>query len=611
MIETNVGGNDAVVISPWRHFRDSGSIALDMGVHYIDIFSYYHGELERVFGSAFVAEPFRLLAPGAPPITGIEEVSPGVMRATGEDSLVALYETASGVLVQLHLPSLGSRAPVDPAQRARPPRVDERPARSLGWSRRRSARRSDAERGRAAEGARRLRARRSGRLVLRPGGNRVRPPLRRGRRGDDRYRARRLRRRRLPSAGPRRSTGLAGLRAVAGVWAVAESRELARLPCASPKSPMGRCRSPRSPLTWRSGSFGDKIGDAAMSETHPQLLAPPFKQCAVVVEDLDEAVRRWARALGDRPLDRLPARAAPAQGDALPRRRGGVLPPPRARLAGRAPVRAGAAARVGRASSPTTSRPTARVCTTSASTCRTTRQAVAEALGRRIHAAAERQGLRRRGRRRLRLLPSRPACPMIIELISAPRVRIEPEFVYYPPRLLTERTHARHGPTADRLVARSDEIMRIASVEAIPAGSACYVRVVGDDGTSGVGESTFFGWPTAVAEIVRSFGPSLKDATPSTWSTTGSPLPRPQLSGHGRDRGHQRRRPGAVGPEGQALRGARLAAPGRPGPPGGPRHEGARRRALDRGAGRLRAPSRRGGGLQRAEDPALPERAPR
>ena len=46
--------------------------------------------------------------------------------------------------------------------------------------------------------------------------------------------------------------------------------------------------------------------------------------------------------------------------------------------------------------------------------------------------------------------------------------------------------------------------MRIASVEAIPAGRFCYVRVVGDDGTSGVGESTFFGWPTAVAEIVPS-----------------------------------------------------------------------------------------------------------
>jgi galactonate dehydratase len=51
--------------------------------------------------------------------------------------------------------------------------------------------------------------------------------------------------------------------------------------------------------------------------------------------------------------------------------------------------------------------------------------------------------------------------------------------------------------------------VRIDSVEAIPAGSACYVRVVADDGTHGVGESTFFGWPTAVAEIVRSFEPYL------------------------------------------------------------------------------------------------------
>jgi galactonate dehydratase len=52
-------------------------------------------------------------------------------------------------------------------------------------------------------------------------------------------------------------------------------------------------------------------------------------------------------------------------------------------------------------------------------------------------------------------------------------------------------------------------MIRIESVEAIPAGSACYVRVTASDGTHGVGESTFFGWPTAVAEIVSSFGPYL------------------------------------------------------------------------------------------------------
>jgi len=56
--------------------------------------------------------------------------------------------------------------------------------------------------------------------------------------------------------------------------------------------------------------------------------------------------------------------------------------------------------------------------------------------------------------------------------------------------------------------------MRIDSVEAIPAGSACYVRVTADDGTYGVGESTFFGWPTAVAEIVKSFEPYLQGRDP-------------------------------------------------------------------------------------------------
>src|SRR5450755_458400 len=106
MIETNVGGDDAVVISPWRHIREAGSIALDMGVHYTDIFRYYLGELESVSGSAFIAEPLRVLAPGSALVGGIEEVRPGAMTATGEDSLVALYETASGVLIQLaYVPS--------------------------------------------------------------------------------------------------------------------------------------------------------------------------------------------------------------------------------------------------------------------------------------------------------------------------------------------------------------------------------------------------------------------------------------------------------------------------------------------------------------------------
>lgn len=106
MIQTNVGGDNAVIVSPWRHVREAGSIALDMGVHYTDILAYYLGDLERVTGTTFVAEPLRTFAPRAAGVVGIEEVRPGVMRATGEDSLVALYESASGVHIQLaYIPS--------------------------------------------------------------------------------------------------------------------------------------------------------------------------------------------------------------------------------------------------------------------------------------------------------------------------------------------------------------------------------------------------------------------------------------------------------------------------------------------------------------------------
>ena len=106
MVEANVGGDDAVVISPWRHRRESGSIALDMGVHYTDIFAYYLGDLETVYGAAFVAEPLRKMPAGSPPVSGIEGLTPDVIRATGEDSLVALYETSAHVLIQLcYLPS--------------------------------------------------------------------------------------------------------------------------------------------------------------------------------------------------------------------------------------------------------------------------------------------------------------------------------------------------------------------------------------------------------------------------------------------------------------------------------------------------------------------------
>ncbi len=106
MVESNIGGDDSVLISPWRHLREKGSIALDMGVHYTDIFAYLLGDLERACGVAFIAEPGRVLGPGMTAGGEVEELAPGVMRATGDDSLVAIFETAGGALIQLsYLPS--------------------------------------------------------------------------------------------------------------------------------------------------------------------------------------------------------------------------------------------------------------------------------------------------------------------------------------------------------------------------------------------------------------------------------------------------------------------------------------------------------------------------
>ncbi len=56
--------------------------------------------------------------------------------------------------------------------------------------------------------------------------------------------------------------------------------------------------------------------------------------------------------------------------------------------------------------------------------------------------------------------------------------------------------------------------MRVESLEVFPAARACYVRVRAEDGTCGVGESTYFGWPEAVADIARSFAPYLVGRDP-------------------------------------------------------------------------------------------------
>ena len=100
MLEFWAGGDDKIIISKWRHMKDTGAIGLDMSIHYADIIEYYVGPVERVWGRGIIAEPTRTTADGSETIT-----------PTGEDALFASMQTKDGVDVQYtYLPSgLGKR----------------------------------------------------------------------------------------------------------------------------------------------------------------------------------------------------------------------------------------------------------------------------------------------------------------------------------------------------------------------------------------------------------------------------------------------------------------------------------------------------------------------
>ena len=110
MVHNSIGGDDRIIITPWRHLKDKGAIGLDMGVHYTDIIQYYLGEFDVIFGRGLIAEPIRRRR-DAPELdtesyrARFAEI-PESMEATGEDSVIAMYRMKSGVTATLaYVPS--------------------------------------------------------------------------------------------------------------------------------------------------------------------------------------------------------------------------------------------------------------------------------------------------------------------------------------------------------------------------------------------------------------------------------------------------------------------------------------------------------------------------
>ena len=99
-----IGGTDEIIISPWRHLKEKGSIALDLGVHHTDLISYLAGDFDAAFGSTFIAHEVRRKRK-APELdlesyrARHQEMPPSVV-ATGDDSVIATYRMKSGVIAQ-------------------------------------------------------------------------------------------------------------------------------------------------------------------------------------------------------------------------------------------------------------------------------------------------------------------------------------------------------------------------------------------------------------------------------------------------------------------------------------------------------------------------------
>lgn len=101
MLETHIGGRDRIAITPWRHMKHTGTIAVDVGVHHADILRYYLGEVRSIFGEARLHEKLRYNTSSPGPGGFYARWSadfPDQLEPTGEDALYAHLSFERGAI---------------------------------------------------------------------------------------------------------------------------------------------------------------------------------------------------------------------------------------------------------------------------------------------------------------------------------------------------------------------------------------------------------------------------------------------------------------------------------------------------------------------------------
>ncbi len=80
MVQSSSGAGEKVIITPWRHRKQSGGIVVDMGIHYSDLLEYFLGPIETVFGMNGIVDKQRVDANGDWHDVDAEDLSVGVAR---------------------------------------------------------------------------------------------------------------------------------------------------------------------------------------------------------------------------------------------------------------------------------------------------------------------------------------------------------------------------------------------------------------------------------------------------------------------------------------------------------------------------------------------------
>ncbi|MFN8593860.1 MAG: Gfo/Idh/MocA family oxidoreductase [Thermomicrobiales bacterium] len=79
-MQTHFGWGERVIITPWRHQRASGGIAVDMGVHYADMLEYLLGPVESVGGMGSLVDTVRIGPQGEEHAADADDVTVGIAR---------------------------------------------------------------------------------------------------------------------------------------------------------------------------------------------------------------------------------------------------------------------------------------------------------------------------------------------------------------------------------------------------------------------------------------------------------------------------------------------------------------------------------------------------